>query len=113
MEDSALLIPVGMAKNLPAMVRNELAKMNAIKQEEFVEEYKRKSKSTSKAFLFIFLFGLHYAYMKKWGMQILFWCTGGGFVIWWLIDFFRLSGIVDDHNKDVALEVMRNLKATS
>lgn len=109
-----LYLPSSVVKNLPAMVKNELARMTAQKQEEFLEEFKRKSKSIGLAYLFLLIiFAAHYAYLKKWGIQILFWITGGGMLIWWLIDIFRLAGLVRNYNKDIATDVMRNLKAIS
>lgn len=107
------LVPASIADNLPAMVRNELVKLSAQKQEEFVEEYKRKSKSSGVAYILWLLLGWHYVYFRKWGIQILFWLTAGGFFIWWLIDLFRIPGMVRDYNKDVAVDVLRNLKAVS
>lgn len=114
MEEKQLYIPASIANTLPAMVRNELAKLPAQKQEEFVEEYKRKAKSTGVAYLFLLLiFSMHYGYLNKWGLQVVFWLTGGGMLVWWIIDIFRLSGLVKNHNKDVATDTMRNLKALS
>lgn len=102
------------ASSLPSMVRNELEKMSAQKQDEFIEEYKRKRKSIGLAYLFLLvIFTLHYGYLKKWGLQIVFWLTGGGFGIWWLIDLFRLPNLVQECNKDIAIDVMRNLKVIS
>lgn len=98
---------------LPSMVKNELSKMSAQKQEEFLEEYKRKAKSTGIAYLFlIIVFATHYGYVGKWGLQIVFWLTLGGFWMWWIVDLFRLPSVISDYNKDVAIDVMRNLKAT-
>lgn len=112
--ETQLLVPASIASSLPAMVRNELAKMPAQKQEEFVEEYKRKAKSTGVAYLFLLLIlSMHYGYLNKWGLQIVFWLTAGGLGFWWIIDIFRLSGLVKNHNKDVATDTMRNLKAMS
>lgn len=112
--EAKLFIPGSIASDLPAMVRNELAKMSAQKQEEFLEEYKRKRKSVGFGYvLLIFLFSLHYGYVGKWGLQVLFWLTGGGLVIWWFIDLFRVPGLVGNYNKDMATNVMRNLKAIS
>lgn len=112
--ESKLLIPSSIADALPAMVRNELARMSAQRQEEFVEEYRRKTKSLLAAYIFlIFIFWLHYGYLRKWGLQIVFWLTGGGFFFWWFIDLFRLPGLVSNYNKDIATDVMRNLKAIS
>lgn len=109
---NTLYIPASIADRVPSMVRNELSKMSAQYQEEFVEEFKRKSKSIAIAYiLLLFVFTLHYAYVRKWGLQILFWLTFGGFFIWWFIDLFRLPGIIRDYNKDTAVDIMRNLKA--
>ena len=105
------LVPASIADNLPAMVRNELVKLSPQKQEEFVEEYRRKAKSVGVAYVLWFLFGWHYLYLGKWGIQILFWLTAGGFFIWWIIDIFRIPGLTRDYNKDVAVGVLRNLKA--
>jgi hypothetical protein len=113
-QESKLYISASIADSLPSMVKNELAKLPAQKQEEFVEEYKRKAKSVGIAYLFlIVILAMHYGYLRKWGLQIVFWLTGGGFFIWWLIDLFRLAGLVKNYNKDVATDTMRNLKAMS
>ena len=106
------LIPPSIANNLPAMVRNELVKLSAEKQEEFVEEYRRKAKSVGIAYILWLLF-VHYAYLRKWGILVLFWLTGGGAFFWWLIDAFRIPGMIRNYNKDVAVDVLRNLKAIS
>jgi len=51
MTENNLYIQSSIAHGLPAMVRNELAKLHAQKQEEFIEEYKRKSKSLPVAYI--------------------------------------------------------------
>lgn len=112
MENGNLYLPNSIAANLPAMVRNELSRMSAQKQEEFAEEYKRKAKSTGTAFVLAFL-GFFYAYKGQWGKQFLFWFTSGGMLIWWLIDLFRVNKLIEDENKDIATDIMRNLKAIS
>ncbi len=115
--ERANLIPISIADNLPAMVRNELVKLPAQKQEEFIEEYRRKEKSVGIGYILWLLpllpFGWHYAYLRKWGIQILFWLTFGGLFIWWLIDAFRIPLMIRDYNKDIAVDVLRNLKSIS
>lgn len=49
----------------------------------------RKSKSTA-LILCLFLCGFHYIYVGKTGMAILFWLTGGGCGIWWIIDLIAI-----------------------
>jgi len=58
-----------------------------------------KIKSTGTAYLLYFLlFGTHYAYLGKWGLQILYWFTLGGLGIWTLIDLFTMSEKVNRYN---------------
>ncbi len=113
MASNNLYLSNSIVGNLPAMVRNELAKLSSQKQEEFLEEYERKEKSIFVGYILWLLLGWHYAYQKKWGIQILFWITGGGLFIWWLIDIFRVPGMINNYNKDKAIEVMRNLQSIS
>ena len=110
--EEAILLPSAVVRNLPAMVRNQLSKMDATRQDEFLEEYNRKDKSTAVAYI-AWLFGLHYAYLGKWGMLVLFWITFAGLGFWWLVDVVRTKGMVADHNKDAATEVLRNMKSMS
>lgn len=113
-QNNNLYISSSIAKSLPSMVTTELSKQSAQIQQDFLEEYRRKKRSVGVAYLlFLFLYGSHYAYMGRWGWQILFWCTGGGILVWWLIDLFRLKGMIRNYNKDVSIDVMRNLKIIS
>ena len=66
--------------------------------------YESKKKSTGLAYVFFLLLGCHYAYLGDWGKQLLFWITGGGLGIWVLIDLFRMSSLVREHNTRVMLE---------
>lgn len=62
-------------------------------------------KSSGTAYLLWFFFGFHYAYLGKWGLQILYWITFGGFFIWAIIDLFTLSGRVASHNALIFQEI--------
>lgn len=106
-----LLTPPSIAHALPTMVRSELATLSAAKQQEFVEEFTRKSKSVGVAYVLWLLLGWHYAYLGKWGIQFLYWVTVGGLFVWAFIDLFRIPGLVRDFNKDVAVDVLRNQRA--
>src|SRR5882757_4142275 len=81
-----LYIPGSLAGDLPAMVRNELARLSPQKQAEFLEEYKRNKKSVGAAYALWFFLGWHYAYQRKWGLQFLYWFTAGGVFVWTFID---------------------------
>jgi hypothetical protein len=107
------LVPASISDNLPSMVRNEVAKLSAQRQGEFLEEYNRKAKSAGWAYVLWLVLGAHYLYLRKWGFQVLFWLTFGGLLIWWIVDAFRIPGMIRDYNKDNAVDVLRNLKAVS
>lgn len=59
----------------------------------FESEVRRRSKSVAVGYVLWLFFGLHYAYVGKWGLQVLFWFTGGGLLVWWLIDFCSGSSV--------------------
>ncbi len=61
-----------------------------------------RMKSTGMAYLCWFILGVHYAYLDKWGIQILYWITGGGMGIWALIDLFTMSAKVNKYNAENA-----------
>lgn len=111
--ENYLRVPYDIEQCLPIMVRNELAKMSAEKQEEFIDDFQRKQKSVGVAYLLWFCLGCHYGYMGKWGMQFLFWITLGGLCWWLIIDIFRIPKMIQNVNKDTATDVMRNLKMIS
>ena len=65
-----------------------------------------KMKSTGTAYLLYFLlFSTHYAYLGKWGLQLLYWFTLGGVGVWMLIDLFRIPGMVNRHNSLIAQQI--------
>jgi len=102
------------SNSISLMVKNEFNKMSLENQEEFVDEFKRRKKSLFWAYMFLlFIFHMHYGYLNKWGLQIVYWLTGGGFLIWWFIDWFRLPSLVRNYNKDIATDIMKNIKAIS
>jgi hypothetical protein len=64
-------------------------------------------KTTNSAYLFWFFLGAHYAYMGKWGKQLLYWFTFAGLGIWMIIDAFRMGGMIDKVNAPVYEELDR------
>lgn len=72
-----------------------------------MSKYRLESKlrSLGIAYLLLFIAGAHYAYLNKWGTQILFWITFGGLGIWWLIDIFRVPSLIEDYNDPIIDEI--------
>ena len=110
------MVPTAMSQsipqNLPAFVRSELAHFSAERKAEFLEEYHRKSKSTYTAYLLWACF-LHYFYLGRIALGFIFFLTGGGCFIWWFIDLFRTAGMVRNHNKDTATQVLQTMNSIS
>lgn len=73
-------------------------------------ELQSSVKSTGTAYVLFLLLGAQYAYLNKWGLQILYWITLGGVGIWSLIILFTLPTMVRKHNKPIFEELERKEK---
>ena len=95
--------------SLSAAVANEVLKMPYLQQAQFIDEYRHRSRELAIAYLFhIFLFA-HYGYLGRWGLQVAFWLTVGGAMIWWMVDIFRLPGMLREYNEWVALQLLQEM----
>lgn len=106
--DRSVVIPARVASSLSRTVREQLAYLTPDQQRAFLWRYRAQAKSPAVALAFLPL-GWHYLYLRKRGLQILFWITLGGLAAWWVLDFFRIHKLVRDHNRRVATHVMRAL----
>lgn len=68
-------------------------------------ELQSSFKGSGTAFMMWFFFGAHYAYLGKWGIQFLYWCTLGGLGFWAFIDLFRMGGMVRDYNAKISFQI--------
>jgi len=64
-----------------------------------------KMKSSGIAYLCWFFIGIHYAYLGKWGWQILYWITLGGLGVWAIIDLFHIPTKVNNYNMKIANQI--------
>lgn len=97
-----------MAK-FPFIVENRLDEMDAFQRRAFMDEYNRRRKSVFVGYILLIPLGWHYAYVKKWGVQILCLFTLWGFLLWWIIDWFRLPSIISRYNKDLAVKILTEM----
>ena len=95
--------------SLPSVVSENLRNMSKSSQKQFWEEYYRNKKSVIGIYLF-WLFGCQYAYLGKWGVQVIFWITGGGLLFWWILDFFVAFNMVGAYNDDMAVDALKSVK---
>lgn len=94
------------SENLPYLVQKKLEGLKPEYQREYINDYRSKKKSIGTAYLLLIVLGWHYAYLKKWGVQLLCWISFWGFLIWWIIDWFRIPKLVRDYNYELALALM-------
>ncbi|HEY7437028.1 MAG TPA: TM2 domain-containing protein [Methylomirabilota bacterium] len=106
--DRSIVIPARIASSLSRTVREQLAYLTPDQQRAFLWRYRAQAKSPIVALAFLPL-GWHYLYLRKRGLQVLFWLTLGGLAAWWVLDFFRIRGLVREYNRRVATHVMRAL----
>ncbi len=101
-------IPPSILSNIPSLVRREVTDLSLQQQSHFVFEYSRRAKRTSLGYLLWFLLSAHYAYMGRWGLNILMWVMHLIVIgaIWWIIDIFRIPGMVRRYNEDVAKDIL-------
>ncbi|MGO8719305.1 MAG: TM2 domain-containing protein [Acidobacteriaceae bacterium] len=74
-------------------------------------DYELRKKSGLIAYILWFFFGFHYLYLGRIGIQLIYWLTVGGFGLWMLIDLFRIPGMVERKNEDIARELMAQYQA--
>ena len=79
-------------------------------QKNYVLSSQARQKDTGLAYLFWFLFGVHYFYLNKPVINIIYWLTAGGLGIWMIIDLFRIPGMVKDRNKEFIQDAIKEAK---
>ncbi len=98
-------------EQFPPIVKAKLKELNSRHRSYFFNEYERRKKSLFVGYLLLIPLGWHYAYVKKWGAQILCIITLWGLLIWWFVDWFRLPSIIRRYNNDLAVKIMVELAA--
>jgi len=88
----------------------QLGKISVDDQLKFQQLYQKKERSLKVAFICLLFFPCtHYAFMGRWQLQVLFWVTLGGGLVWWLTDFFRLKQLVRNKNHSIQNQVLRDV----
>lgn len=79
-------------------------------QKAYVLSAQAREKDTGLAYLFWFVFGVHYFYLNKPIVNIIYWLTLGGLGIWIIIDLFRIPGMVRARNKEIIQDAIKEAK---
>lgn len=68
-------------------------------------ELEKKMTTTGTVWLWFIFLGCPYGAVGKWGLQFLFWFTGGAFGIWTFITLFRVGTLVENYNRPLRIEL--------
>lgn len=79
-------------------------------QRQYVLSKLSKEKESSIAYICWFVVGVHYFYLGKPIINLLYWITGGGFGIWAIIDLFRIPGLVREYNTNFTHKLVKEAK---
>lgn len=105
-----LEIEASIADRLPAMAKDALSRLPTEKQSMFVEEYKRRTRSPVLMLLLAIFFPIQLFLLGKAGLGVAFLLTGGGLLIWWLVEIFMAIPRTHSYNRDIAMAVVRDIK---
>lgn len=99
--------------SLPPSVQHVVAQMDSMSQAAFFNEYEKKKKKKSIGWILWFVFGLHYAYAGKIGLQFVYWFSFGALGFWAIADLFRMPSIIRSANEQIARQALQTLQIGS
>ncbi|GAA4847249.1 TM2 domain-containing protein [Algivirga pacifica] len=103
------IIPYYLGSTLPYEVVTKVTELPEEAQQEFLGTFHYMKKSPIISYILHFFLGAHHGYMGEWGKQILFWLTGGGFGIWWLILTFTIPRNIRRRNREISKDVLKDV----
>ncbi|MEN7549172.1 hypothetical protein AAG747_14710 [Rapidithrix thailandica] len=103
-----LLIPE-IHEHLPKPIRDQVRLLPKEVQLEVFRRFNSRKKTLGWAYLTHFLMGSSYAYQEKWIKQVLFWLTGLGFGIGWVINLVRMPSMIKGVNKKIARKILEEV----
>ncbi|MHC1791782.1 TM2 domain-containing protein [Solidesulfovibrio sp.] len=106
----SLAIEPSIAARIPTSAKAALAKMTDEQQMMFVEEFKRRSKSTGLMVFLAIVFPIQLFLLGKVGLGFVFLLTMGGFWLWYIVEWFLTPGRVREYNADVATKIVMEIK---
>lgn len=88
--------------------RSELGASRTFDSLELADELESRRRKRRYAYPAWLCLGSHYLYLGRPLVQALFWLTGGGLLLWWLADLFRIPALVERQNRRSIEAVLRN-----
>lgn len=99
--------------DLPPVAHAAYQGLNDAQQAEFNSYYARRRRDTFLMLLLAVLFPIQLFLLGKFWQGVIFWLTGGGFLIWYFIEWFLTPGRVREYNANVAADGLRLISSGS
>ncbi|MDP2918934.1 MAG: hypothetical protein Q8O43_01780, partial [Dehalococcoidia bacterium] len=58
-------------------------------------------------------YGLNFVYLEETGTGIWYWFTVAGIGIWYIVNFFRVPGMVKNYNSALAIKIVAEVRPVS
>lgn len=78
-------------------------------EERYMAKHLPERKRCLPRALVYWIFGCHYFYLHQKWTNVAYWITLGGFLVWMLVDLYRLPMMVDEANEKIAIETYREV----
>ncbi len=75
-------------------------------KKNYVLSRQNEFKQTNTAYILWFLFGVHYFYLGRPFINILYWLTGAGLGVWAILDLFRIPKLIRDYNEKALQRIL-------
>lgn len=96
---------------IPAAVAPFFKELSDEQGRWFLSEYRRRSRSVGWMMVLAILFPIQLFFLRRVGLGVVFLLTGGGFAIWYLVEWFLTPGRVHAYNEAAAMSLIRHLQA--
>ncbi len=97
--------------DLPPQTLAGYQELTPEQQEVFSAHYTSRKRNTALMVLLSIFFPIQLFLVGKIGLGILFWLTGGGLGVWYVIEWFLTPGRVRDYNTRVAADTLNLIKS--
>ena len=100
-------------EGIPQAAAEAAKELSDQQKSTFLADYGRRKRSTGLMMVLALLFPIQLFFLGRIGLGVLFLLTGGGFGVWYVVEWFLTPGRVRKYNDDLALQIVRDIKAMS
>lgn len=97
--------------DLPPLAINAYQELTPEEQAAFSAHFTAHKRNMALMLLLAIFFPIQLFLLGKVGLGILFWLTGWGLLVWWVIEWFLTPGRVRDYNSRLATDTLNLIKA--